>query len=81
MEGVISYLLVRRLTWIFIIFQTIEKALLISLFGEEKGSDIYTGGARDLRIEWLKEGTEFQVDEYYGSESISIRDEEDWIRA
>jgi hypothetical protein len=32
--------------------------------------DIYTGGAYDLKIEWLPEGTAFHIDEYDGSESI-----------
>lgn len=33
-------------------------------------SDIYCGGAGDLDIEWLYEGTAFQIEEYDGSESI-----------
>lgn len=33
-------------------------------------SDIYCGGASDLTIMWLKEGTAFIVEEYDGSESI-----------
>lgn len=32
--------------------------------------EIYTGGAEDLQIKWLPEGTVFRVDEYDGSESI-----------
>ena len=35
------------------------------------GIDIYAGGARDLRIEWLPEGTAFHVEEYDGSETIT----------
>lgn len=30
----------------------------------------YTGGARDLVIDWLDEGTPFYIDEYDGSEAI-----------
>ena len=37
---------------------------------ENLGIDIYTGGASDLTIEWLTEGTAFRVDEYDGSESL-----------
>jgi hypothetical protein len=37
---------------------------------ENLGIDIYTGGAATLRIEWLPEGTAFQIEEYDGSESI-----------
>ena len=31
---------------------------------------IYCGGARNLDIEWLDEGTQFEIEEYDGSESI-----------
>lgn len=37
---------------------------------ENLGIDIYTGGASDLTIKWLDEGTHFDIDEYDGSESI-----------
>lgn len=37
---------------------------------ENLGIDIYTGGARDLTIVWLDEGTDFEVEEYDGSESL-----------
>ena len=33
---------------------------------------IYCGGALDLRIGWLDEGTRFRVEDYDGSESIVI---------
>lgn len=32
--------------------------------------DVCTGGAGDLIIHWLEEGTVFKVDEYGGSESL-----------
>ena len=32
--------------------------------------DIYCGGARNLDIRWLDEGTPFEIEEYDGSESI-----------
>jgi|SRR5665213_790614 len=31
----------------------------------------YSGGAEDLKIEWVKVGTAFKIDEYDGYESIS----------
>lgn len=38
---------------------------------ENLGIDnVYCGGAKDLEIEWLDEGTVFEIDEYDGSESI-----------
>lgn len=41
----------------------------------------YTGGLRDLQIEWVPEGTQFIVDEYDGNESIQKRDTTDWYTA
>jgi len=38
-------------------------------------SDIYCGGARDLDIQWLDEGTAFQIEEYDGSESLRTLDD------
>lgn len=36
--------------------------------------EIYTGGAEQLKIVWLPEGTHFMIDEYDGSESITLLD-------
>ena len=33
---------------------------------------IYTGGAYQLKIEWVQEGTRFLIDEYDGYESLTI---------
>lgn len=38
-------------------------------------SDVYTGGADDLRIYWLPIGTAFYVEEYDGSESLRIAED------
>lgn len=38
------------------------------IFGED--SYFYTGGWRDIEVEWLDEGTSFYVEEYDGSESL-----------
>lgn len=46
-----------------------------------KYPDIYAGGLEDLQIEWMPVGTQFQVNEYDGSESIERRDSVDWITA
>ncbi len=46
-----------------------------------KYPSLYTGGLRDLKIEWLPEGTQFIVDEYDGNESIQKRDTTDWFTA
>lgn len=36
---------------------------------------IYTGGARDLKIVWLEQGTAFRINEYDGSESLETMDD------
>ena len=46
-----------------------------------KYPDIYAGGLRDLAIWWLKQGEQFQVNEYDGNEHIETRDSVDWITA
>ena len=38
----------------------------------------YTGGASNVAIEWLEEGTEFIINEYDGSESLVTKEEFDW---
>lgn len=57
--------------------QEIDDELIQNIFGDS----FYTGGAYALCIKWLDEGTAFQIDEYDGNESISIRDMENWIIA
>lgn len=39
----------------------------------------YAGGARDVDIRWVPEGTKFRIDEYDGSECLVTDD--DWITA
>jgi hypothetical protein len=39
---------------------------------EEKCGDLYTGGARDLVVRWVKKGASFEIDEYDGSESLHV---------
>ena len=46
----------------------------IEKLAEEKYEHFYTGGAEDLRIEWLDEGQAFRIDEYDGSETIQTLD-------
>ena len=47
----------------------------IAAVAEAKYPHFYAGGANDLRIKWLPEGTPFRVDEYDGNESIVTSDE------
>lgn len=55
-----------------------EKHKLIKDYCEANYKDFYTGGLRDLDVEWLPVGTAFRIHEYDGSESVEIRDEMDW---
>jgi hypothetical protein len=41
----------------------------------------YFGGAADLRVEWMKPGTQFMVREYDGSESIQYKEDTNWLVA
>lgn len=50
-------------------------------FVAETWEDVYTGGVQDLEVEWIPEGTKFQITEYDGSESIWFLEDIDWITA
>lgn len=41
----------------------------------------YDGGAHDLVVYWLPEGTQFRINEYDGSESLVLASEEQWETA
>jgi hypothetical protein len=45
------------------------------------GIDIYVGGANQLEVEWVPEGTIFGINEYDGSESIAFNENKEWIVA
>ena len=53
----------------------------ILAYCEVKYPEGYFGGAEDLVIEWMPMGTEFEIDEYDGSESIRYKENEYWITA
>ena len=42
---------------------------------EQKYPDNYTGGAEDLEVAWLPEGTRFEIQAYDGSETLITLDE------
>jgi hypothetical protein len=46
-----------------------------------KYPDIYKGGMGDLQVEWIPEGTLFKVNDYDGSESIELKENENWLMA
>jgi hypothetical protein len=54
----------------------------IAQFAEQKyGDDFYSGGADDLQIVWIPEGTKFIINEYDGSESFRSEASIEWIVA
>ena len=46
-----------------------------------KYPDIYTGGMKDLEVEWILEGALFRVTEYDGNESIEYKEDDHWMVA
>jgi hypothetical protein len=59
----------------------IPEDVIVSYCDEKYDGDGYFGGADDLKIAWVKEGVEFKIDEYDGSESIQFKDTIQWIVA
>lgn len=56
----------------------INKAIEVAL---KKCPDIYTGGAEDLVVEWVKKGDMFEISEYDGNESIRTFDASEYMIA
>ena len=46
-----------------------------------KYPNLYTGGMRDLEIEWLPMATEFIINEHDGSETLEVKDDIVWHKA
>jgi hypothetical protein len=46
-----------------------------------KYPDMYMGGVNDLTVEWVPQGTLFRIAEYDGSETIELKEADDWIQA
>ena len=58
-----------------------EKFDELATYVELKYPDIYKGGMRDLKVAWIPEGTLFRVEDYDGSESIELKESENWLVA
>ena len=58
-----------------------EKWEELQAFVTLKYPDIYAGGLRDLAIWWLKQGEQFQVNEYDGNESLEVKADIVWHKA
>jgi hypothetical protein len=46
-----------------------------------KYPDVYLGGLADLKITWVSSGSIFRIEEYDGSESIIIKEQDNWLTA
>lgn len=53
----------------------------IIAYAESKYPNGYFGGARDLTVEWVQEGTSFYIHEYDGSEDVRYGDSDPWVTA
>jgi hypothetical protein len=58
-----------------------EKWEELKVYVELKYPEIYTGGMQDLKVAWIPEGTLFKINEYDGSESIELKENDNWILA
>ena len=58
-----------------------EKINIILAHCNLKYPDMYTGGVKDLQVEWVPRGTQFRVVEYDGNETLEILDQQPWITA
>ena len=53
----------------------------LATYMEMRYPDVYTGGMDDLVIEWIPVGTMFKINEYDGSESIELKEADQWMVA
>jgi hypothetical protein len=58
-----------------------EKWEELKVYVELKYPSIYTGGMDTLQVEWIPKGTLFKINEYDGSESIELKENDNWILA
>jgi hypothetical protein len=58
-----------------------EKWDELATYVELKYPEIYTGGMKDLEVEWIPEGALFKVNEYDGNESIELKEGNHWMVA
>ena len=59
-----------------------EVAELAKLWQEQYSCDLYFGGLKDLKIREIPDGEAYQINEYDGKESVTLRSEVDaemWI--
>lgn len=61
--------------------EAIEKGKDPTPIAEKKYPEAYHGGCISLEIEWVPEGSQFDIREYDGSESVRILSPDDGITA
>ena len=44
-------------------------------------NEVYCGGAGDLVVRWVDQGKIFRIDEYDGSESLVLQENDEWFVA
>jgi len=54
---------------------------VVALVEKKYGDEHYLGGSEDLQIEWLPQGTRFEIHEYDGDESVRILSPDDGLVA
>ncbi len=54
------------------------EAYVQSIYGED---ELYVGGAVDLVVKWVPQGSQFRIEEYDGAESLVLANQEKWITA
>jgi hypothetical protein len=53
----------------------------IELYCKTVYGDHYYGGASDLEVRWIPQGTQFIIDEYDGNEILTLKDDVNWLVA
>ena len=59
----------------------IDQEVLFDALGLNEDDHIYTGGRDGLYVQWVDEGTQFEINEYDGSESLEEYGVGNWITA
>jgi hypothetical protein len=62
-------------------YQREEKIQRIQAHCAVKYPDMYADDVDDLTVEWVPQGTLFRIAEYDGSETIELKEADDWIQA
>ncbi len=58
-----------------------KKAEELLAYAMLKWPDAYLGGIEDLRIYWVDKGTLFRINEYDGSETVELKENNSWMIA